>query len=76
MADVEIRVVGQVRQVGNSLAFFIPADDARKADLEEGETVDVRIHKDVSSPRGLLHETGLPYERFDRDEEGLWRDRI
>lgn len=72
----DIRVVGQVRRVGNSLAFFIPADEARKARLHEGETVDVRIRKEVPSPRGLLSEEGLAYEPFDRSEEALWRDRI
>lgn len=68
----DLRIVGTVRRVGNSLAFFIPAKEARRADLKEGQKVEVEIHTEVPDPFGLLKD--VPYEPFSRED--LWRDRI
>lgn len=68
----ETRFTGRLRRVGNSLAFFIPASETRRLDLQEGQTVDVTLTPRVPAALGLLAD--LPYEPFDRRE--LWRDRL
>lgn len=70
----EVHVVARIKQVGNSLALFIPAAEARKAGLREGQPVDVRIRKEVPSPLGLLKD--VEFQPFVRSKGGLWRDRI
>lgn len=74
MGASEFHVTGRVKRVGNSIALFIPAAAARKAGLKDGQTVDAAIRTDVPEAFGLLKD--LPYERFDRRKDGMWRDRI
>lgn len=75
MAEAEdIHIAGRVRRVGNSLAFFIPAADARAAGLHEGDPVDVHIRRGLPQPLGLLKD--LEHTPFDRRGEDLWRDRL
>lgn len=74
MPAKEIRVTGRVKRVGNSMAFFIPAAQAKKAGIIEGQTVDATIRPKVPEVFGLLKDR--PYIPFDRRKEGLWRDRI
>lgn len=69
-----VRVVARVKKVGNSLAVFIPAADARKAGLEEGQLVEAQVRPRSPQPLGLLK--GLPYEAFERRREGAWRERL
>ena len=69
-----LRVVARVKKVGNSLAVFIPAADARRAGLEEGQLVEAHVRPHVEAPLGLLED--LPYAPFRRREEGTWRERI
>lgn len=69
-----IEVAGHVHRVGNSLAIVIPAKDARRAHLKEGDPVHAVLRVDVPPPFGLLK--GKVKTDFNRRKEGLWRDRI
>ena len=69
-----LHVTVPVRKVGNSLGILLPAAEARKAGLQEGEMVDALLETKVSEPLGLLKD--LPYREFRRSKEGLWRERI
>lgn len=68
-----VRVVTRVKKVGNSLAVFIPASDARAAGIEEGQLVEAVVRPHAPAPVALLQ--GLAYEPFRRREEDAWRDR-
>ena len=70
----EVEVAGQVHRVGNSLAIVIPAKDARRAHLKEGDPVHAVLRVDVPPPLGLLK--GKVKTDFNRRREGLWRDRV
>ena len=73
MSEV-VRVVARVKKVGNSLAVFIPAADARRGGLEEGQLVEATVRAHVPDVLGLLRD--LPHQPFQRREEGAWRERI
>ena len=70
----EVEAAGQVHRVGNSLAIVIPAKDARRVRLKEGDPVHAVLTVDVPAPFGLLK--GKTKTKFDRKREGLWRERI
>lgn len=74
MLGGELRVVTRVKKVGNSLAVFLPAADARAAGIEEGLLVEALVRPHAPQPVGLLHD--LPYAPFRRAEEAAWRDRL
>lgn len=74
MPGREVRVVTRVKKVGNSLAVFIPAADARSAGIEEGHLVEAVVRPHAPEPVALLH--GLPYAPFRRTGEDAWRDRV
>lgn len=65
VAAKDIHVVAKVKKVGNSLALFIPADQARAAGLADGQTVQADIRP---APKlfGILKDR--PYEPFTRDD--------
>lgn len=67
----EIRVTAKLKRVGHSLALFIPAPDARRARLREGQAVDTTIRTEVPEPLGLLRD--LRWRPFRRERD---RDRI
>lgn len=67
----ELRVASRVKRVGNSIAFFIPAAQARRVGIREGQLVEAHLRTEVPSPFGLLAD--LPYRPFRREAE---RDRI
>ncbi len=69
-----LHVSGHVRKVGSALAVLIPVKEARKAGLTAGDPVDVDIRSAIPDSFGLLAD--LPYRRFDRSKDLLWRDRI
>lgn len=69
-----VRVVARVKKVGNSLAVFIPAAEARRGGLEEGQLVEATVRAHVPEALGLLRD--LPHAPFRRREEGAWRERI
>jgi bifunctional DNA-binding transcriptional regulator/antitoxin component of YhaV-PrlF toxin-antitoxin module len=69
-----VRVVARVKKVGNSLAVFIPATDARKAGLEEGQLVEAIVRPHAPDVLGLLRD--LPHQPFQRRREGDWRERV
>lgn len=62
-----LHLQGKVRRLGNSLAFVIPAAEARKAHIQEG--TDIQAEVTVGKPRllGLLKGV-IPYEPFSRAE--------
>lgn len=60
----DVHIVGRVKKVGNSLAVFIPAEDARRAGLTEGQTVEADIRPSSGKLLGLLK--GVPYQPFSR----------
>lgn len=62
----EIRLVGEVKRVGNSLAVFIPADEARRLDLKAGQKVAATLRRAPPRLLGLLKD--LPYEPFTRKD--------
>lgn len=64
-----------VRKVGNSLAIFLPADQARAAGLQEGSPVHAVVDPNPPDILGLLRGM-VPYEPFERRKEGSWRDRL
>lgn len=70
----ELRISGNVRRVGNSLAVLIPIAAARQAGISTGDPVDVLIRSGVPDPFGLLKD--LRYEPFERRKGALWRDRL
>lgn len=59
-----IHVVGEVKRVGNSLAVFIPAEDARRLGLKAGQKVGATIRRAPQRLLGLLKD--LPYRPFTR----------
>lgn len=65
VSEVEsIHVVGEVKRVGNSLAVFIPAEDARRLGLKAGQKVGATIRRAPQRLLGLLKD--LPYQPFTR----------
>lgn len=56
------------------MALFIPAPDARRAGLKEGQTVDASISTQIPSAFGLLRD--LPYGPFVRAQEETKLDRL
>lgn len=70
----QLQVSGRIRRVGNGLALWIPARDARKAGLAAGDPVDAVIRRGVLDAFGLLSD--LPYRPFERRKEGQWRERL
>ena len=73
-AKDDIHLVGKIKKVGNSLAFFIPAEEARRAGIVEGQTVRADIHPEVPEVLGILKDLDLP--PFDRKKDMGYRDRI
>ena len=67
-------MAGQVHRVGNSLAIMIPAKDARRAHLKEGDPVHAVLTVDIPSPVGLLK--GRAKTAVDRKRVDFWRGRI
>ena len=61
-----VHVVGEVKRVGNSLAVFIPAEDARRLDLKAGDKVGATIRRAPPRLLGLLKD--LPYQPFTRKD--------
>ena len=74
MPEEVVRVVARVKKVGNSLAVFIPAADARRAGLVEGQLVEATVRAHAPAPLGLLQD--LAYQPFQRRGEGAGRDRV
>lgn len=70
----QVEVLGHVRKAGNSLALVIPAIEARKANLKEGDLVRAQVMVEVPEPFGLLR--GIAKGRFERRKEAMWRDRV
>lgn len=68
----ELRITARVKRVGNSLAIFIPAAEARRIGLHEDQAVDALLRTDVPHPLGLASDQR--YEPFRRGD--MWRDRI
>lgn len=67
MSDAgEVRLVGEVKRVGNSLAVFIPADDARRLGLQAGHKVAASFRRAPPRLLGVLKD--LPYQRFTRKD--------
>lgn len=62
----EVRLVGEVKRVGNSLAVFIPAEDARRLGLQPGHKVAASIRRAPERALGLLRD--LPYQPFTRKD--------
>jgi hypothetical protein len=50
----DIHLVARVKKVGNSLAIFIPAEEARRAGIVEGQTIAADIHAHAPDVFGLL----------------------
>lgn len=62
------------KRIGGSLAFFVPADVARREGIREGVPVRVTIEK-KGRPKALgLLKGRVPYEPFERRKEGFWPD--
>jgi len=62
----EVRIVGEVKRVGNSLAVFIPAEDARRLGLQPGQKVAASFRRAPARLLGLLKD--LPYQPFSRKD--------
>ena len=62
----EIRLVGEVKRVGNSLAVFIPAEDARRLGLQAGQKVAASFRRAPPRLLGLLKD--VPYQPFTRKD--------
>ena len=69
-----IQLVTRVRRVGNSIAVLIPAREARRAGIREGQMITATIQQEIPEPLGLLED--LYDGEFSRRKERLWRDRI
>jgi hypothetical protein len=65
MASIHVR--STLRRVGNSLAFLIPASDARRAGLVAGQPVEADIKSEPPEILGFL--SSLPYEPFVREHD-------
>lgn len=65
VATKDIHVVGKVKKVGNSLAFFIPAEKARAVGITEGQSIEADI-RPAPQLLGLLK--GKKYVPFSRDD--------
>lgn len=66
MASKDIHVVAKVKKVGNSLAVFIPAEQARAAGLTDGQTVEADI-RPAPQLFGIL-KGKMKYAPFSRDD--------
>lgn len=68
-----VLIRGRIRRVGNSLAFIIPASEARRAKLVPGQEVDAEIQVFPRSPLGLLRGV-VGYREYRRHEEPIERE--
>lgn len=80
MADPEalphpevLHIHATVRRVGNSLAVLIPAEEARRVGMKEGDPVDADVRTGPLPALGLL-KGKLRHEPFSR--RSLDRDRV
>lgn len=71
----EAHVIGQVKRVGNSLAVFIPADEARRAGISEGSMVEVDVRPRLPPILGMLKRE-TKSAPFRRAKDMGYEDRI
>lgn len=76
-----LRFRARTRRAGNSIAIFIPAEEAKRVGIGPDREVDVEVNMQVQSPLGLLRRLGLTQEQSDeirrdwqKDKKVMWPD--